>query len=242
MKKLLVVISAISMAGIACAGTIATPYIAGEFQGWDPAATTMAETASGSDIWIYSITGLTANQRQEFKITDGSWGSTVPAANSWYLADNDGNITITYDGNTYADGWAPAVDRIGVSYDPSAWTVVGDFWTTIGGNDWENADLQGLMVDQGGGIYSLTINNVAVGAYQGRPVMTGSWDGIGADGRSVNASNLGFATTATDNDVVFSVNALTGVAKVEVIPEPATLGLIGLFGASLFIVRRKFQL
>lgn len=71
--------------------------------------------------------------------------------------------------------------------------------------------------------------------------MTGAWDAFGSDGRNINAANFEFTTTATDNDVTFYLNPQSGLTKVEVIPEPATLGLRGFFGASLFVAHRKFK-
>ncbi len=242
-NKLLLTVAMAAVTGVASAGTIATPYIAGDWQGWDATANPMIETTGGSDIWTLNVSGLVASSRHEFKVAEFEWANSYPGANSWLIADGAGDITITYDGNTYADGWLTTADRIGVDYDPGTWTTVGGgFWGGIGGSDWNNADAAGAMVDQGGGIYSLTINDVAEGSYDWKVVMTGTWDAIGSDGRNVNAGNMGFSTTATDNDVTFSVNALTGVTNVEVIPEPATLGLITLFGAGLLFARRKLLL
>ncbi len=243
MKKSLVIISAISVAGLVCAGTITTPYVAGSMDGWaGPNSYTMTETSLGSDIWEATVSGLVANSRHEFKVTDGTWGTTYPGANSWLIADGAGDITITYDGNLYADGWSSTTDRIGLSYDPGTWTAVGSFQSQVGGADWDNANPATAMTDQGGGIYSLTITDLAEGDYDWKAVMSGTWDAISWDSRNVNAANWAFSTTATQNDVTFSVDAINGITKLEVIPEPATLGLIGLFGAGLLLVRRKFQL
>ncbi len=224
------------LVGLASAGTIATPYIAGDFQGWDPGATPMSETFLGSDIWTYTVTGLTNGQYQQFKITDGTWGTAVPAANSWYTANASGEVTITYDGNTYADGWSADGDRIGLDTDPGAWTVAGDF------NGWNNADAATAMTPLGGGIYELTIYDWADGTYYGKPVVTGKWDGIGTEGRSIDAWNFEIVTAGDQNDVVFRVNAFTGAAQVEVIPEPATIGLVGIAGVGLLLARRRWRI
>ena len=241
MKKQLATLAVCCVAGSALAGTITTPCIAGGFQGWDASANPMTETSEGSDIWTATFTGLSADTRYEFKVTDGTWDNAFPSANSWLYTDGDGSVTITYDGNTYDDGWSASVDRIGVSVDPGTWTVAGSFLSQIGGADWSESDAAGAMTSVGGGIYMLTANNLAAGTYEWKSVLTGSWDAISGDTRSINAGNSSFTTTETDNDVTIYLDAVNGVVKTEVIPEPATFGLIGFAGLSLLAFRRKFK-
>jgi len=236
MKKLLVLSLLVIWASPAMAGTITTPYVAGAFQGWDAAANPMTETGVGTDIWTATFTGLTADTRYEFKITDGTWGLALPSANSWCYSDASGEITISYDGNTYTDGWSPTFDRIGVNVDPGAWTAVGDWQTQAGGTDWTNNDPVTAMAAMGGGVYSLT-TTLAPGTYNWKAVNTGSWDSISWDGRSINTANWEFTTDAANNVVTFDVNALAGIARVTVTPEPASLVLLALGGLAL--LRRR---
>jgi hypothetical protein len=91
------------------------------------------------------------------------------------------------------------------------------------------------MAAQGGGIYSVT-QALTAGTYYWKAVMTGTWDAIGGDNRSVNADNIEL-TLGADADVSFYVDALTGTVKAEIIPEPATMLLLGL--GSLVAIRRK---
>ena len=176
----------------------------------------------------FIIAGDAAGERHEFKVTDGSWGWAQPGSgNSWFFADAAGNIDITFNENVVADGWVGEQYRMGLSTDPGAWSIVGSL------NGWVNNDPLWATTPQGGGIYKLT-QSLMAGSYDWKAVVTGSWDAISSE-RSVNADNLNL-TLAVDSDVDFYVDALTGTVKAEIIPEPATMALLGL-GALL--IRRK---
>ncbi len=205
-KGIFTLVILVVMSVVAQAGTIATPHVAGSMQGWAPGDDAMTETALGSDIWVASFTGLVANERYEFKITDGTWDNSVPGANSWCFADGSGNITITYDGNTYEDGWVIETDRIGVNVDAGSWSLVGDF------NDWNNADPTQEMTSMGGGIYAIT-QVFEAGAYNLKPTYTGTWDAIGPNGRSIDAANYNLSLP-TRSEVTVYVDALAGTMKV----------------------------
>ena len=216
-------------------------YVAGDFNSWNSAGNIMTETSSGSGIWTVSLTGLGASARHEFKITDGTWssgqwssGAWPNPGNSWLYSDASGNVTITYDANTYSDGWQNTSDHIGVNTDPGTWTAVGDW------QGWNNADAATAMTPLGGGIYEFQYTMATANTYQYKAVDTGSWDAIGADARGVNADNLSFTTTSANQLVDFYVNALAGTIKVAVVPEPASMALLGFFGlASLLAIRRR---
>ena len=102
MKKIL---ATIALAAIALP-LMADYYVAGDFQGWNAGGNVMTQTAPGSGVWVETFTGLGASARHEFKITDGTWNNAWPGSgNSWLYADGSGNVTITYNANTCADGW-----------------------------------------------------------------------------------------------------------------------------------------
>ncbi len=224
MKKLLI---ALLTAGALAQPALADYYLAGDFNGWTANGNLMTETFSGSGIWQASLNMGTG--RHEFKVTQGDWGWNVPGSgNSWLYTDGSGNVTVTYDANTYSDGWVPASGRIGVNVDPGAWTAVGDW------QGWNNADPATAMTYMGGGIYQLGYYFTA-GTYQFKAVNTGTWDAIGADSRGVNAAN--YSLTVESGWDLLVVNVLDG--SIAVIPEPSILALLGAGLAGLCWLRRK---
>ncbi|MEJ5299130.1 MAG: hypothetical protein WHZ52_13955, partial [Armatimonadota bacterium] len=120
-------------------------YVAGTFNGWNPAGNLMTDLGGG--IWSLDLT-LGANERHEYKITTGDWSAAWPqSGNAWFVTGPDGAITLTYDTNTYADGWRNETRRLGVSTAPTTWTAVGDW------QGWDNGNPATAMSPAGGGIY-----------------------------------------------------------------------------------------
>ena len=186
----------------------------------------------GGGLWGYTITGLGAGTYQQFKITPGDWSVTAPAANSWYSADANGEVTITFNTNTVSDGWLPEQFRVGVSTEPGAWSLVGDY------NGWNNADPTQEMAPLGGGIYAIT-QTFAAGNYLLKPTQTGKWDAIGLDGRSIDAWNY-YLELASEAEVTVYVDAFAGTMKVDGVPEPASMGMIALITGGIYFTRRFF--
>jgi len=167
-------------------------YVAGDFNGWNAAGNLMTDNLDGT--YSVSLTGISAG-RHEFKVTNGTWSVNYPSANSWFIADASGKVTITFNANIVSDGWLPAQYRIGVSNNPSTWTIAGSF------QGWNNSNPATAMTSLGGGIYRYSqALSASVTPYEFKSVVTGSWDSISSDGRSVNTANM-LLTLAADTVV-----------------------------------------
>lgn len=238
MKKTAVIVTVAAMAvllpSLPAMGDFYSP---GNINGWD-ATTPMTETSLGSGIWEYSWSGSSTPEIFDILSVSGDWDSKVyTSGNQWVTPDAAGN-TLILDVNTYADGWFPVANRVGVaSESATAWTAVGDWQNQVGGGDWDNANPNTAMSDLGGGIFGFTAT-LSPGTYQYKAVVTGTWDAIGGTSRNVNSDN--FAFTWGGGDAEMKVNVLDGT--VQVIPEPATIGLLGIAGVGMFLVRKKLKI
>jgi len=227
MKKMLIVMAVLAMA----APAMGDYYVAGDFNGWNPAGNLMTDMGGG--IWQVDLSNVAG--RHEFKVTIGDWSQNWPGSgNSWFFGDGAGNVTITFNVNDIQDGWRGNWGRMGTSTDPGTWTAVGDW------QGWDNANPATAMVPQGGGIYKYQ-QTLAPGWYQWKAVVTGSWDAIGNDFRSVNADTTWFEVTAEKPLAIFQVNALAGIIRVDTapIPEPSSLMALALGLPSVALLRRR---
>ena len=223
MKRIVVILATLSLVSPA----MAAYYVAGDFNGWNASGTPMTDLGGG--IWQTGLSGV--GGRHEFKVTIGDWSQNWPGSgNSWFYGDGSGNVTLTFNANDVQDGWRGNWGRLGTSTDPGAWTAAGDWqgWNNTGNS----------MTLLGGGIYRYQ-QSLAPGWYQWKPLVSGTWDGIGDDFRGVNANTTWFEVTAAQPTAVFEVNALAGTERVYTIPEPSTLASIGLALALLYARRRR---
>ena len=189
-----------------CSSSDAAYYVAGEFNGWNAGSDQMTDNGDGT--YTFSITSQPTNQRQEFKITQGDWSWNVPSANSWYFTDSSGSVEITYTPGPVDDGWSPSENRIGVSTDPGTWTVAGAF------QSWNNADPGTAMTHVVDGIYKYTAT-LTNGTQEFKPVVTGSWDSISSDARSINTANMLYSVAGDSEDIDIYVDAFNGVVGIN---------------------------
>jgi len=229
MRKLLV-----GMLAIAAMATQAQAqwWYRGEANGWG--VTAMTDNADGT--YSTSITGA-ANGFTAWKVSasgdPGNWDTAFPmSADSWGYYDGTGSLSITFDTNNNADGWTPATNRQKINYEPgNQWQAVGDF------NGWSNNDSNWYMSPLGGGVYSVTGTIAAPGNHFWKAIEAGSWNAIGNDGRTLNADNIPFSTSLPNEQVIFQVDVLRGVTRV--IPEPASMALLGLGAVALMRRSRR---
>ena len=228
-------IGLMAIVALVAAPAAADVFIPGEFNGWD-ATTPMTETSAGSAIWTYDTPSYVDTELPTTFVLlseSGNWDSKfIWSGDSWAIMnpnENDTN-TITFDLNTYADGWFPVTNRVGVAYEQGSWTAVGDW------QGWDPSNAGTAMTPMGGGLYMHEATGLAPGDHWYKAVRTGTWDAIGGDSRSVNADNFGFTTDAVNDGARFYVDANNGILKVEVIPEPASMLGLALLG---LLIRRR---
>ena len=202
--------------------------LAGAMNGWNNASDPMyddgthGDQLAGDSVYSLSLTIPSPDTYQWKAVECGSWGNVHPAANSWFITSAANQLVIfTLDTNDYSAnaGMAllPAGNIVNVTGDtlPTSFTAVGDF------QGWNNADPTTLMTDMGKGYYRLVYTVPSADDYIGKVVATGTWNAFGADGRSVDAANIGFTTTTADEQVVFLLDSYTG----RMLIEPAASGV-----------------
>ena len=202
--------------------------VAGDFNGWDNSSYPLYDDGTNGDLvpedGIFSLDfAIAESARYEWKIVQcGSWSPAHPSQNAWLNTDYYGQmVKFTFDSNDHADdaGWdlLPAQNIVNVIDPlPTSFTAVGDF------QGWNNADTATEMTHVGNGLYYLDYSISTPGDYIGKAVVTGSWDGFGADGRSIDATNLNFTTTSADETVIFLLDTNTG--RLMITPQGSATG------------------
>ncbi|MCK4340332.1 MAG: hypothetical protein KAY37_01240 [Phycisphaerae bacterium] len=207
-----------------------SPHVAGTLNGWAVDGTPMTEMDPPNEgIWTATVTGLTPDNVELFKITDGvTWNGCLPTSgNSFGSVDEFGEITITYDTHYYeGDEWLPTFNRIGVSLTRTDWVAVGSFQSEVGGFDWDPDSDVTVMTETEPGIWMWEATGIPAAMYWGKCTVYDTWDAVGANGRSVNADNAEITIDADTDTLRLTVNPTAGLIKVEVIPAapPICLG------------------
>ena len=194
--------------------------VAGGFNGWCNTCDglyddgTHGDAVAGDGIFTGQVTIATPG-RYEWKATLwANWNTAFPVTgNSWVITTTSNQVvTFTFNSNTINDNWLPNLNIINANDMPAGPIVAaGDH------QGWNNAGAQVMLDDgldgdavAGDGIYTWHTVVASPGNYNWKPVVSGSWDGWGADNRSVNSNNATYITTVPNQDVYLYLNKNTG--------------------------------
>jgi len=234
-KRILDVLAfAMSIALLGASISPAALWMPGNFQvangaagDWNPGTAPQFTDLTG-EIYELPLTGLTdavSLTRYQSKILDdqgsppANWGDPEVGggnANTWFVTDATGSVTVTVDRNTYDDGFLPATDRIFASTDAtefSSFFATGNWEDVAGGStNFSGNDPLFQMTDQGSGLWSVDATITTPGSYEFMATANGSFDfQWGTNGRIVdNVNKFQFITVAADQVVTFSLDVSKG--------------------------------
>ncbi len=207
------------------AAAVADPwFVRGDFNGWS-LDDQMTEVAPGH--YQATVTGLTDGATYEFKVADEDWTADWPGSNARIRADASGELTVNLWLDPPADGWLPAGTRVGYEDLGFDWEVMGT------PNDWA----EGLvtLTDLGDGLHQGQIVVADPGEHFFKLRHVDDWDvSVGLD-FGMFADNIPFTTSTANETVIFTLDLPGG--RVNVVPEPGSLALLGLGG--LMLLRRR---
>ena len=198
--------------------------------GWDMPADLIAltETDPNSGLYEYSDWDEFLFPLGEFAYNqnDFEWNKFIESGNQWVNIAIGELTTVTFDTNTYDDGWMPEQYRVSTSRPATTWTAVGTFQQFLnGGSNWINDEPATMMTETspGSGIYELSFTGIPEGTYEYKAVVTGSWNAIGTDSVSVNANTAFMLVTSEADQITLSVDAVNGLLKYQIDANPVAV-------------------
>ncbi|MCX7624655.1 MAG: hypothetical protein N2Z21_00335, partial [Candidatus Sumerlaeaceae bacterium] len=212
---------------------------------------TNGDAVAGDGVYARAFTVTAASGSGIDKVQVFNNGNLYPASaglpfKSW----NGATVIVSFDMNTYADGYTPATKIVWVDPakrilpgdvgGPTGVHVTGDFVSDLGGSNWNPGDPLTQLVDNGTNgdavsgdkIYTITFPGAIVPAMSSKnwKATGGSWDwqyGGTDNGFTLNGNNpnMPLATTA-GQDLQFKVDAITGRAGYgqPTIADPTRVG------------------
>lgn len=200
MKHQLKLLAAAGLVAVATSTLQAQPYyVAGDWQGWDPAASPMTDNGDGS--YYLTASGFTPGGSLQFKITPGSWSTSWPSDNVSSLFDANGNFTFRWYPGVQNDGWTPLQNRVGYD-DPQqfGWDVIGSF------NGWSAPVV--TLTNTGPGLYEGAYAVPTAGNYEFKFRKQGDWAiSVGA---GFGQGNISLTTTDANQLVTFRLDLPKG--------------------------------
>jgi hypothetical protein len=198
---------------------------------------TNGDAVAGDGIYsrLFTISNASAGGIDKVNVLHN--GNTYPATGGYPFTSANGlQVLVSYDTNTYSDGYLPATKFVWVNASrrllpgspngPVSVNVTGDFVSLLGGSDWNPGDPLTQLADNGTNgdavagdkIYTIVFPGSIVPAMSGKnwKATGGSWDwqyGSPDNGFTLNGNNPNMTlNTVAGQDLVFKVDAITGRA------------------------------
>lgn len=225
MKKTIV---AITVASGLLASVNASLLTNGDLEADGYTAEYTAETIS--DNYVTSISGWIGNYTDGNLRLEFDNGGRVPAYDNTVARMQGGNWVR----QNFSTGWV-ADDTFTVSFNAC------EVWWRAGGTD-QNSMTVSLMDNTGATAYQTKIYDLD-GTHGGETTTYEDWTADQTFSFQVTGQNLVDAGATAGDELIIqfdSVN-INYLDNVSVIPEPATLGLVAVFGGGILFIRRRFK-
>ena len=185
--------------------------LSGDFNNWDTENHHLndkgqtGDAAAADGIYSLEYTLAKPDYYAWQVIACGQPDISFPAEQSWVISTMpDQTIAFSFNTNHAEDGLAPAQFAANADDGITDFTVVGGF------QDWDINNEATRMQPLEDGYYRLVYPVPESGKHTGYVMATGSWNGFGASGRSVDPAGIRFQTTRDNEFVIFQFDSQSG--------------------------------